>query len=247
MKIAMIFIVSLFFLDLASAQMIKIGVKPELKGNISALFYNISNGVLRINPELYNSGSIPYKSAARLDILNSTDTIFTGWSKEEELMPGERRDFEIFYYTPRALENLTAKIRMYYGFEVIEQKIELKIENVQTPKDVFQIKNFRAYDDFIKFQLRSSEPLKNVLIIPRDYMMGWMFEQKKIENLEGNRNTEVVLPYKPSVWLSHNITIDVVTEDGGYYSTNSFSLQREKGILKYIHYLTDKLSLILNL
>lgn len=248
MKGTIFFLVFLFFLvALVSAQTIKIGVKMELKGNISAIFYNVSNGVLRINPEFYNSGSVAYSARARLDILNSTDIIFTGWSREEMLMPGERKDFEIFYYTSKTLENITARIRIYYGFEMVERKIELKIESMQASEDIFQIKNFRTYDDSIKFQLRSSKNLKNVLIIPRDYMISWMFEQKRIENLNKNRNTEVVLPYEASAWLSPNITIEVVTEDGRYHSVSQFSLQKEEGILKYIHYLTDKLSLVLNL
>lgn len=248
MKGIVSFLLFLFFLvTLVSAQTIKIGVKMEPKGNISAIFYNVSNGVLKITPEFYNSGSVAYKARARLDILNSTDIIFTGWSREEKLMPGERKNFEIFYYTPSTLENITAKIRIYHGFEMTEQKLGLRIENMQAPEDIFQIKNFRTYDNYIKFQLRSSKNLKNVLIIPKNYMISWVFEQKRIESLNGGRNTEVILPYEASVWLPHKMTVEVVTEDGMYHSIDQFLLQKEEGILKYIHYLTDKLSLVLNI
>jgi len=238
----------LIFLTLPAvfAQTIRVGVKMELKGNITAFSYNASNGILAINSEFYNSGSVPYRARARLDIVNSSDIIFTGWSKEELLMPGERKNFELFYYTDESLENITAIVRIYYGFEVAERKIELKLENLKTPEDIFQIKNFRTYDSYVKFQLRSNKPLRNVLVIPRNYMMGWAFEEKRIENLEANKNVEIVLPYEAPVWLPQNITIDIVTEDGNYHSAAQFLLQKEAGIMKYIHYLTDKLILLLN-
>jgi hypothetical protein len=246
MKTTFTLIFLLFFIPIVLAGVVKIGVKMGVKGDISALFHNISNGVLKVNPEFYNTGSVAYKVRVRLDILNSTDIIFTGWSKEETLMPGERKNFEIYWYTSRT-ENIVAKLRAYYGKETIEREMRYKVENNQSSEDFFQVKFFRTYDDFIKFQMRSNKSLSNVLVIPKNYMMGWIFEQKKIENLNANQNIEVIIPYKADVWFSHDINIDVVTEDGRYYSVFSFNLQKEKDLWKYIHYITDKLNLFFNL
>jgi hypothetical protein len=246
MKKSLAFIFLLFIVPLVSAGIVKIGVKMGVKGEISALFYNASNGVLKISPEFYNTGSVAYKTRFRFDIMNSSDIIFTGWSKEEALMPGERKNFEVYWYTPTT-KNIVAKLRAYYGKEIIEREIKTKVKNNLTYEDVFQIKNFRTYDDFIKFQLRSNKTLSNVLIIPKNYMMGWIFEQKKIGNIEENRNIEVIIPYETEVWLSHDITIDVVTEDGKYYSVFSFNLQKEKGFWKYFNYIRDQLNLFFNL
>lgn len=240
------FLIFLLFSSVAFAQVIKIEIRAELKGNISALFFNASNGVLRINPEFFNSGSVAYKVRPRVDILNLTDIVFTGWGKEKILMPGERKNFEIYYYTQKK-ENLTARLRIYYGKELIEKKIRLKIENKLIPENNFHIKNFRTYDDYLRFEIRTNKSLANMIIIPKDYMQGWIFEQKKIKKIDENRNTEIILPYKAEVWTSHRITIEVVTEDGRYYTAKSFLLQKEKGIWKYIHYITDWLSLKLNL
>lgn len=242
-----IIVFSIFLMVLSSAQTVKIGVKMDIVGNISALFYHSSNGVLKIEPEFYNTGSVVYKAKARLDVMNGSTIIFTGWSKEENLMPGERKSFELFFYTPETLENVTARIRIYYGYEIAERKINLRIENNRTVEDVFQIKNFRTYDNDLRFQIRSSKPMKSILIIPKDYTIGWVFGQKRIENPEANRNIEVDLPYEAPVLLPQNITIEVVSEDGSYYYSNSYALQKESGILKYFHYLTDWLSLVLNI
>jgi hypothetical protein len=232
--------------SLVSAQVVKIGIKMNLEGKMSAFFYNISNGVLKINQEFFNTGSVAYKARVRLDIIDSKEIIFTGWSDEKSLMPGERKNFEIYYYTPQTLKEVIARIRVYYGLEIVEKEVGFKIENEQIPENIFKIKNLRIYDDHLRFEVRANNSLENVIIIPKNYTLGWIFEQKKIENLKADKNTEIVIPYKENVWMPHEMAIDIVTEDGKYYSTYSFKLKKEKGLLKYIHYLTDKLSLLLN-
>jgi hypothetical protein len=199
-----------------------------------------------VKPEFFNSGSVAYKTRLRIDILNPREIMFTGWSKEETMMPGERKNFEIYWYTPKT-ENIVAKVIAYYERERTEREMRLKIVNNQTSEDVFQIKNFRTYDDHVKFQIKSNRTLGNVLVIPKNYMMGWVFEQKKMENLDENKNVEVIIPYETDVWFSHDVNIEVVTEDGRYHSVFSFSLNKEEGLWKYIHYIIDELSLFLNI
>jgi len=237
----------LIFSTLALASVIEIEVKMETKGRISALLSSNSGGVLKILPEFYNTGSVAYKARARLDVLNSSDLIFTGWSKEETLMPGERKNFEIYWFSPEAFNNLTANIRVYYGREIFEYSMPLDIGNISTQEDVFQIKSFRAYDDYIKFQIRSDKGSEDVLVIPKDYTDGWVFEQSKIGKISQDRNTEVMIKYEPTVWMSQEISLEVVTADGKYRSVKQFQLEKETGLLKYVHYLEDRIRLLLNL
>jgi hypothetical protein len=237
-------IVFLLILFLTSASVIKVGIKKELKGNITAIFPESKNGVLSLTLEFFNTGSIAYKARARLDVLNSSEVIFTGWSKEETVMPGEAKNFEVFYYSGKT-ENLTSRIRVYYANEIMEKWLNFSLENKKVPENVFQVKNFRVYDDYIRFEVKSSKPL-TAIIIPRNYMPGWIFEQKKVE-LEANKNKEVVIPFNSQVWFSHDILLEIVSKDGSYYYSNSFYLEKEKGLMKYIHFLTDKISVALNL
>jgi hypothetical protein len=248
MKLAYFLVMFIFFLPvLILAQLVKVGIKMNLKGEMSAFFYNTSNGILEVNLEFFNSGSVAYKARARLSIINSTDILFDGWSDEKTLMPGERKVFEIYYYTPETFEDLTARIRVYYGKELVEHKFKLRIENEQTPEGIFEIKNFRTYDDYLRFEIKTNKSVENVLIIPEKYMMGWIFKQEKIESLHPNKNTEIILPYKTEVWIPHEIVLGIVTKDGKYYSSYSFKLEKERGLWKFIHYITDKLSVLLNL
>lgn len=242
--IAFILITFLLIIFLTSASVLKVGIKAELKGNISAIFSETENGILKLNVEFFNTGSVAYKARARLDVLNSSEITFTGWSKEETLMPGEAKNFEIFYYSQKT-ENLTARLRVYYGNEIMERFFNFSLENEKKPENIFQVKNFRVYDDYIRFEVKASKPLK-IVAIPRNYMLGWIFEQKQVE-LQENKNTEVVINFKPQVWFSHEILIEIVSEDGSYYYSNSFYLEKEEGLIKYIHLLTDKLSVALNL
>jgi len=147
-------IVFLLILVLTSASVLKVGIKRELEGNITAIFSESKNGVLRLNLEFFNTGSIAYKARARLDVLNSSEVIFTGWSKEETVMPGEAKNFEVFYYSEKT-ENLTSRIRVYYANEIMEKWLNFSLENKKTPENVFQVKNFRVYDDYIRFEVKS--------------------------------------------------------------------------------------------
>ncbi|MEM7825822.1 MAG: hypothetical protein QW412_03115 [Candidatus Aenigmatarchaeota archaeon] len=229
---------------LASASVVKVGVEKELKGNISAVFFEAENGLLKLNLEFFNSGSIAYRARVSFDVINSSKVFFTGWSKEEVLMPGEAKNFEIFYYS-RKTEKLNGRVRVYYGNEIVERELEFNLTSEKPYENIFQVKNFRVYDDYIRFEVKSSKSTK-AIVIPKDYMPGWIFEQKKVD-LEEKKNKEVIIPFKPQVWLSHNILIEIVSEDGNYYYSNSFNLEKEEGLIKYLHLLTDKLSVIFNL
>jgi hypothetical protein len=49
------------------------------------------------------------------------------------------------------------------------------------------------------------------------------------------------------VGIGYDILLEIVSEDGSYYYSNSFYLEKEKGLMKYVHFLTDKISVALNL
>ncbi|MCS7106096.1 MAG: hypothetical protein NZ942_02155, partial [Candidatus Aenigmarchaeota archaeon] len=210
----------------------------------SALFYETKNGVLKINLEFFNTGSIPYKARARFDILNSSEIVFTGWSKEETLMPGEAKNFELFYYSSKT-ENLTSRLRIYYANEIIEKYFNLTLEKKKNPEDIFQVKNFRVYDNYLRFEVKANKSTK-IFVIPSNFLPGCIFEQAEVE-LKENKNTEIILPFSCQVWFPHEITVEIVNEDGSYYHSNSFYLEKEKGLLKYVNLIIDKISVALNL
>jgi hypothetical protein len=232
---------------IAAAILIGISIKMEVQGNVTAVFYSTSNGVFKMTPEFYNTGSVAYKARARLEIINATDVIFTGWSKEEVLAPGDRKTFEIYWYSPN-VGKFNTSLRMYYGREVADYATsQIEIKNTQATKDIFKIENFKTYDDYIRFDIKTNQSLNNILIIPSGYITNWVFEQRRIEKIDKYRRTEVVIPYEPTVWIPSQVTIEIVTEDGKYYASRSFELQREVGVWKYVGPVIDKIRLYLDL
>ncbi len=246
MKFLPLLLALIIFIAISSAAVIEIEVKMKLDGKISFFSFERMNNIVKASTEFYNTGSVAYKARARLDILNRSELIFSGWSEEKPLMPGERKTFEIYWYSPSKAKNLTARLRVYFGNEIVEESKNLSIEYVKSSKDLFQIKNFRTYEDHIRFEIRANETLKNVIVVPSDYIQGWIFEQIKLRELKANKNTEVKIRYIPTVWMESQVKLNVFTEDGKYYFSKTFELKKEKGLLKYLHMIYDKLSLILN-
>lgn len=243
---AIAFIIALLILPLAIAGVIEIEVKMKLSGKANVISLERLNNIVKSSIEFYNTGSVPYKARARLDILNESELIFSGWSSEEELMPGERKNFEIYWLSDSEAKNLTARIRVYFGNEVLEENRSLSIDYVRSYEDIFQIKNFRTYDNYVRFEIRANQTLENIIVVPSDYIHGWIFEQVKIKTLTSNKNTEVKISYIPTIWREDKVRINVFTEDGKYYSSKNFELKKEKGLLKYLHIIYDRLSLIFN-
>ncbi len=247
---------------IASAQVVEITIIEVLRGRINSVFYDSTvDTVLKATTEFYNTGSAGYSTRIRMDIFNesfnqsengndleTSGLLYRGWSKELPMVPGLHETFPIYWYPHNQTGNFIAKVRAYYGDEIVESDdIQFEVKDVPIPEDVFEIKRFRTYETYMKFDLKSSESANNVIIIPSGYPMGWIVEQTKIESINKNDVTRVVIPYKPSLWESAEITISVVTEDSKYFTTKSFALEKETGSLEYIYYIMDSILNLLRL
>jgi hypothetical protein len=198
------------------------------------------NNVYEFKIGLFNNGSIGYKTRARLDIVNNSNILFTGWANKFALNPGDEKSSNIYWYDPDVTGNVTARIRVYYASEIAEYgDINLQIGNKMVPEDIFKIYDFRTYDDYIRFDLATNHSVENLILFPSRYPKGWVFEQKKIESLENGRSIEVVIPYEAEVFTPGHIEITAVTKDGKYFKRASFPLEKESGFFMYINLLID--------
>jgi hypothetical protein len=234
-------LISLF--PIANSVIIKVEVPKSLVGNFTSFSYDSSKDILKFWFEFYNSGSTAYKTRIRLDAFNDSRIIFTGWSDEKILMPGDRKVFEIYWYT-NSTGNFSIRVRAYFGNEIFERRINVEKNNSFSPEDVFEIKNFRTYDDFIVFDIKAKRSAKNVIILPSDFPLGWIFEQKKIDFL--NKEKTVAIYYQPTVWAEGKLNLIVASDDGIYKTEKIFEMKKEKGILWLIHYLTDRIKLLVS-
>jgi hypothetical protein len=224
---------------------IDVKVSKDLKENISSFSYNYSLNILKFQFELYNTGSIPYKSRIRIDILNDSQEIFTGWSDEKSFMPGDKENFKIYWYT-NSTGNFTARTRVYFANEILDQEYNFKKNTSSSSQNIFEVKNFRTYDNFIIFDVRAKKDAINIIVIPSGFTPGWVFEQKEIDSIKKNTEKSVILKYNPTVWTSGNLTLLITSDEGRYYTEKTLELKKETGIKWLIYYIIDNLKLFLN-
>lgn len=245
-KKALIFLIfsSLFLFHLVRAVLIDVEIPKSLEGNLTSFSYNSSQDIMKFQSEFYNIGSIAYKARIRLDFINNSKPIFTGWSNEKSLMPGDRKNFEIYLYN-NSTGNFSLRLRIYFGNEIQERFFTIEKKYSFSPEDVFEIKNFRTYDDFIVFDIKANKNVENVVILPHGFPIGWIFEQKKIDFLSEGKEKTVAIKYYPTVWTEEKITLIVASDEGKHKTERAFEMKKEVGILWLIHYLTDQFKLFL--
>ncbi|MEM5879634.1 MAG: hypothetical protein QXU74_04055, partial [Candidatus Aenigmatarchaeota archaeon] len=234
----------LFFFSLSRAAIIKVDVSRNLEGKISSFSCDSSKDLIAFHLEFYNTGSIAYRARARVDIINNSKTAFTAWSGEKILMPGDRKNFEVYLYS-NLTGNLTLRSRMYFGNEIQENFFTIEKKNSLESEDVFEIKNFRTYDDFVVFDIKANKAAKDVVILPHNFPLGWIFEQKEIALLNENEEKTVAIKYFPTVWTEGKVNLIVASDGGKHKTERTFEMKKEIGILWLIYYLTDQFKLFL--
>lgn len=234
-------------LSLVSAQEVRVGVVEVIDGRITAVSYDSNvEGVFKVTLEFFNVGSVGYGSRARLDVYNGTRLLFTGWSQEKSLNPGERKIFTIYWY-PRLKGEFTGRIRVYYGNEIKNfDGMKILVKDVTLPKQAVEIMKVNTFEDEIEILVRSNETLSDVILIPSNYPLGWMFEQKRLEKLEKDRIKKVTIEYEPSLWMPRSVTLNFVTEDGSYFTSKSVQLKKESGFMEIFHRFLNTLRVLLN-
>ncbi len=228
------------FSSLAFATAIDVSVDDRLSCEISSLVYNASYNITEFPVELYNTGSIGYKARARVDIIQD-EIIFTGWSKEKALMPGEKKIFPVYWYNEKG--NYTLRVRAYFGNEILEHTENFTAEEASATEDVFKILGFRTYDSYVLFDIKSSEDVREVVVIPKNYLPGWVFEQERISFGNDDRKT-VLINYLPAAWQESTVTIEIVSADGRYYKKESFKMEKEQGLLWFFYAFLDSFRIL---
>jgi len=66
-----------------------------------------------------------------------------------------------------------------------------------------------------------------------------MFEQRKLDGIGKGSVKEVKIPYDMGSFQKRKINITVATEDGQYFQSMEFDMERESGIMEYVHLLVD--------
>jgi len=245
-KTFLFFVLCFFILTkIAFSSLIEVDISEDIKSEVIHESITTSFNVVNFSIEFYNTGSVPYDARARIFVYKEGKLIFSGWSQKEDMMPGEKKTFDVYWYASSP-GNYESKLRVYFGNEIIEdEKREIQIKDPLEPEDAFIIENFRTYDDHIVFDIVNKKNVENVIIIPSDYVSGWIFEQKVIESIKKDMIKTISIDYQPTVWKPTNLKIAVIAEYGRFYSEKIVEMKKEQGIMNLIYSILDNLKLLL--
>ena len=191
--------------------------------------------MVKFTVEVHNSGSVGYSSRIRIDVYGAGNNT-TIWSDKKALFPGMRKAYNLYWYAQND-GNYTARIRAYFGNEISEKYIEFQINSMLQAEDIFDVKNQDVRGDMISFDLGSDKSFGKALIIPLKYPKSWIIEETAVEGAG-----RVNMKFEPSLWYPTDLTLGIASDDGAYYSVETFHVERRQDIRYFIFYLIEKIS-----
>ena len=217
---------------------ISVGVGKSLGCETRYFNVSTSGGYLDARIEVYNSGTTGYEAGARLDIMKNETVIFSAWSDKKVAMPGDRRPLGLHWFSASD-DEVDARMTVYCGTEsVVTERRHASLKAAST-EDIFQVYNIRLYGDRLKFQLRSSRNISEAAIMISNYPPGWMFQEPIAQNLVQGRHAEVSIPYDPGVFYEDQININIIGDNGRYYTSTTYDMKLEEGLSMYWNMLSD--------
>jgi hypothetical protein len=228
----------------AYSSYIEVGINGVMKGNAISIMYDNTTNIAKFSTEFFNTGSVGYSARSRVEIYDNDTLLFIGWSQQKDLTPGERKTFDLYWYTNET-KNYGVVVRMYYGNEIADyDKFNVTLGRSMQRNDSFEIYNFRTYDDHVIFDIRSSQDATGVVIMPSRYTYGWIFEQKELGNMSNGDTRTVVLKYYPSLWAPGPVNIMVASDGGRLYTQRTLDMKKESGLTGILLSIFDSIRMI---
>jgi hypothetical protein len=216
---------------------LKINVPEVINGNKAYLQFEQTTNE---SPQIFlmdweNQGSVSCKARMRVDISNGTTLLYTAWSREVPLEPGDHSELEAYYY-PEAPGEYQANISMYFcntirnvgnvSFISMPPQESGSVNNMAGSS--LEIKEMNT-ENYVELTIRSKENINSpVIISPRSYPLGWIFEGAKLEGIRENEEATARLDYVPTIWKPVTIELDISTLDGRYHQTEEIVLTQEQ-------------------
>jgi len=181
----------------------------------------------------------------KTEVFKDEKMVFVGWSKEDVLMPGDRKFFENYWYGDKG--DYEVKLKVYMGNEIKQyKKFDMIVSSEREQEDIFKLNNFRTHENFVIFDVFSNKEVQDVVIVPSEYTYGWIFEGGKIDKISANRSRTVILQYFPTVWGPTSIRLDIATEDGKYHSFEKVEMEKGRALAGIWYFITDNIKILIS-
>jgi len=225
--------IAIFILLLPAVHALNIDLSVEkvFVGEVKSFVYNDSFAVKQFSGEFLNPGSVPYSARARVDVFEDDNIVFTAWSEKMVLMPGNTAPFRLSW-VPEEGGDYTARLRAYYGGEIVENTMNLSVSAKEVKKTV-SINNVRVFDNLVLVELTSEKDKDEIYVVPSGFPRDWIFTQGMIGGIKANERRLVLLSYIPSVWTPQNITI--YAGSGDAVKAKSLVMERETGLTALLY------------
>ncbi len=213
---------------------IEVNVKGKIGGNIEYFEMNeTTDSLQKFVVQWYNSESANCRSRIEFKIYensyNDSAYIKSIWSEVRDMTPGMSNSFEA-YWIPQNKGNYSVKIIVHHCYEIIESDaMNFSVKSLPNREEIIDIEAENVPGRKIRVSLKSDIDMENVIIVPTDYPLGWIFNGERIDKVEAGETITKELEYEPSIWSSENINIQAVSLDGKYSSEKiNFALKEEK-------------------
>ncbi|MBN2013675.1 MAG: hypothetical protein JW778_00695 [Candidatus Altiarchaeota archaeon] len=180
-----------------------------------------------------NTGSVGCGFRLRADIyevLNDTRRqVYTSWGEEKPIEPGGTGNLAAYWYPGRS-GNFTVRTFLYFCNSIKDgpaANFSVYRSNRTGSRIPAEITT-EATEDYVEFRFDPKEDINSILIVPRDYPTGWVFESKSLESIKKGEENTVRLGYEASIWKERNITFDIVSADGRFYQSSKVSLMKKE-------------------
>jgi hypothetical protein len=198
------------------------------------------NQAARGPPQTYsinwrNTGSVYCKARPRIVVFNASGTVYTAWGSEAVMMPGDSRDWRLHSYLDSGEYEYNITIYHCNGLYT-RGPYHLSVVSAATEDGVLEITGSSADDAGVDVSVRSSADA-DIIIIPADYPLGWVFESGETSIRAGETRT-LRLPYDPIKWEGQLITFVAASADGSH-------MLRKPVILKRAEFPYDRIIFIL--
>jgi hypothetical protein len=232
-----IIVLSVFLLmsSVVAIVQVNVYVSTSLDGRIP--YFNIP-GEVDDTPQSFlvvweNTGSIGCGFRLRADVYelvgNKTRQAYTSWSEEKSIEPGGHEELTAYWY-PKGSGNFTVRTFLYYCNSIEDgprANFTVFRSNITAGEMPFEVKT-ETTENYVEFRFNSREDVRDLIIIPRRYPVGWVFDSKKVDWIGKGKEKIVKVDYEAGIWGEKNISFDMVTSDGEYYQSTEVTLRKKK-------------------
>ncbi len=192
------------------AMSISVEIESNVDGRNTFLEFDNSS-LVNLKLDWENIGSIDCNTRLRVDILENSSKVYTGWSKNSALAPGGGDFFEI-YYIPDKTGDYSMDIKLDYCNELVPiASFNFTFNKPEFGELDLPVKTSSTKSE-ITFILEPDRDLDNAIIMPKDFPKSWIVNSVKVDNLKKGEPKIVVLEYEPAVWIPKNVTFEIISE-----------------------------------